>query len=140
MIVVQGPESTAVAGYIERCLKIKISEPSITLGFMSGNDPKNFGRPLCGVVLNEYNQSNVELTVCAEPGGLTRGVLRFLAQYVFGQLKCRRLTVRCKRSNKHARQMAERFGFKYEAVAKRFFPDDDATVLRMFKDECPWLR
>lgn len=140
MIVVQGPESVAVAGYIERHLKIEISKPSITLGFMAGDDPNNFGRPLCGVVLNEYNGSNIELTICAEKAGITLGVMRYLARYVFGQLGCRRLTVRCKRSNKHARRMAERFGFKYESVAQRFFPDDDATVLRMFKDECPWLR
>lgn len=126
----------AVVAYVERHLKVKISEPSITLGFVTSDK----SRALCAVVLNEYNNSNIEMTICAERGGITIGVMRYLAQYVFGQLGCRRLTVRCKRHNRHARRMAERFGFKYESVAQRFFPDDDATVLRMFKEECPWLR
>lgn len=137
MIVVNGPE---VVAYVERCLKIKISEPNITFGFMAGENRDSAGRPLCAVVLNEYNGSNIEMTICAEPAGITLGVMRFLAGYVFEQLGCRRLTVRCKRKNKHARRMAERFGFVYEAVSPRFFPDDDATVLHMFKEECPWLR
>jgi hypothetical protein len=137
VIVVNGPE---VVGYVERCLNIKISEPNITFGFMSGKDKEHPGRPLCAVVLNEYNGSNIELTVCAVPGGSTRGVFRFLARYVFEQLGCRRLTARCKARNKYARKMAERVGFKYESVAQRFFTDDDATVLRMFKEDCTWLR
>ena len=132
MIVVEGPE---IVAYVERYLKIKISEPSRTLGFMTSAK-----KPLCAVVLNEYNESNIELTICAEKGGITRGVCAFLAGYVFGKLGCRRLTVRCKRGNKHARRMAERAGFKYESVAKHFFPDGDATVLRMLKHECRFLR
>lgn len=131
MILVGGDE---VAAFVERQLGIKISEPKTVFGFVS--DDK---RPLCAVVANDYTGANVELTIVANPGGITRGVLRHLANYAFGKLGCRRITVRIKSRNKLALKMAERFGFKYEHVAKHFFEDDDAVVFRMLKQDCAWL-
>lgn len=133
MIVIK--DEPSIAAYIERRLGVKISEPRIVLGFMT--DAK---KPLAGVVLNDYSGANIEMTVVAEPGGMTRGLCRYIANYVFNQLNCRRLTVRTKKRNKRVLKIAERGGFTFEGIAKRFFPDDDAVVYRMFKDECRWLK
>lgn len=131
MILVEGPE---VAAYIERRLGVKICEPRTVFGYVSDDR-----RPLCAVVVNGFNGANAELTIVAEPGGITRGVLRHLANYIFGKLGCRRLTVRTKKRNKTALKMAERFGFIYEHVSKHYFADDDAVVFRMLKSDCRWL-
>jgi hypothetical protein len=128
MIVVDGPD---VVAYMERRLGVKFSQPNIVRGFLT-NDAK----PLAAVVFSHYTGANIELTVVAER--VTRGVVRFIAAYVFRQLGCRRATVRTKKRNKHAQKMALRCGFKFESVARHYFADDDAVVFRMLKDECRW--
>jgi RimJ/RimL family protein N-acetyltransferase len=124
----------SVIGYVENKLKVKISPPSIAIGFAA-----NDGRALCACVFNGYNHSNIDVTIVAEPGGLTRGVLRYIADYVFKQLNCQRMTAYIKKRNKRALKMAPRFGFQYEMVAKKYFRDDDAVMFRMTNDECRWL-
>jgi hypothetical protein len=127
-------ENEAIAAFIEQKLQVKISPPYTAFGFASNDD-----RPLCAVMFNDFNQSNMEMTIYAEPGGITRPVLQYLANYVFNKSQCRRLTVRTKKSNKRVLQLAPRFGFKYECIAKQFYPDDDAVVFRMLKSDCRWL-
>lgn len=131
MIVVDGD---AIADYVASKLKVKISPPFQAIGFLT--DDK---RPMSAFVFNDYSDSNIELTVFAEPGGISRGVLRYVAHYVFVKNNCRRLTVRTKKRNKRVLQLAPRYGFKYEGVAKHFYADDDAVVFRMLKSDCIWL-
>jgi hypothetical protein len=127
-------ENEAIASFIEEKLQVKISPPYTAFGFASDDN-----RPLCAVLFNEFNQSNIEMTIYAEPGGITREVIRYVANYVFVKNNCRRLTVRTKKRNKRVLQLAPRYGFKYECIAKQFFPDDDAVVFRMLRQECRWL-
>jgi hypothetical protein len=129
MIVV---EDAAVVAWMERRLGVTLAPPLIARGFLTDD-----GRPLAAVVFNCYTRSDIELTVVAER--VTRGVLRYVAAYVFRQLGCRRATVRTRRRNRRAQKMALRCGFRFESVAKHYFPDDDAVVFRMLRDECRWL-
>lgn len=131
MIVVDGPE---IGTYVGKRLGVEISPPFQAIGFMT--DDK---RPLSAFVFNDFNQSNMEMTIVAEPGGITRQVIRYVANYVFNTSKCRRLTVRTKRRNKRILKLAPRYGFKYECLARHYFPDDDAVVFRMLRDECRWI-
>lgn len=131
MIVVEGDEVTS---FVEKKLGITISKPNMALGFLTGDK-----RPLAAFVFNDYSGANVELTALAEPGGLTRGVLRYVAKYAFEKLKCRRVTVRTKKRNKRVLRIANRFGFAYENVAKDFYEDCDAVVFRMLRKDCKWL-
>lgn len=131
MIVVDGD---AIAHYVASKLRVKISPPFQAIGFLT--DDK---RPMSAFVFNDYSDANIELTVFAEPGGISRGVLRYVANYVFVKSGCRRLTVRTKKRNKRVLQLAPRYGFKYESVAKHFYADDDAVVFRMLKSDCIWL-
>lgn len=132
MIVLQVPE---VVAYAERRLDVKFSEPHIGLGFLASDK-----RPLCALILNDFADKNCEITVVAEPGGLTRGVLRFIFTYIFDQLDLNRCTVRTRRRNKAIVKMAQRVGFTFECVAKGWYPDDDAVVYRMLKADCPWRK
>lgn len=131
MIVVDGD---AIADYVASKLKVKISPPFQAIGFLTDDR-----RPMSAFVFNDYSDSNIELTAFAEPGGISRGVLRYVAHYVFVKNNCRRLTVRTKKRNKRVLQLAPRYGFKYESVAKHFYADDDAVVFRMLKSDCIWL-
>lgn len=127
-------ENEAIAGFIEQKLQVRIAPPFTAFGFASDND-----RPMCAVLFNDFSGSNIEMTIFAEPGGITRQVLRYLANYVFVKNQCRRLTVRTKKRNKRVLQLAPRYGFKYECIAKHYFADDDAVVFRMLKSDCKFL-
>lgn len=135
MIVRTGEEVPEIKAFLERKLGMTISNPARVFGFTSDDGQ----RPLCAVAFNNYSGASIEMTIIAEPGGITRGVLRYLAHYVFVTSGCRRLTVRTKKRNKPAQKMAVRFGFTYESVAKHDFRDDDAVVFRMLKAECRFL-
>jgi len=127
-------ESDAIVAFIEQKLQVKIAPPCTAFGFVSDDN-----RPLAAFVFNDFNQANMEMTVVAEPGGITRPVLKYVANYVFNKSQCRRLTVRTKKRNKRVLKLAPRYGFKYECIVKHFFPDDDAVVFRMLRDECRWI-
>lgn len=133
MIVI--PDAPEVVGYVERTLKIKLSPPFWAFGYV-----RDDGKPLCAVVVNDYNESNCELTIVSEPGGLTRPVLKHLSEYTFNQLGCRRVTVRTRKRNKQVQKLAMKAGFKFENVASDYFDDDDAVVYRMKRGDCPWIR
>lgn len=127
-------QNEAIVGFIEGKLNAKFSPPYLAFGFVS-----NDNRPMCAFVFNDHSGSNIEMSVYAEPGGITRGVLRYVANYVFNSSNCRRLTVRTKKRNKRVLKIAPRYGFTYESVAKHYYVDDDAVVFRMLKPDCRWL-
>lgn len=127
-------ENEAIASFIEGKLGAKFSPPYQAFGFVSDDN-----RPMCAFVFNDHTGSNIEMSVYAEPGGMTRGVLRYVANYVFNKNDCRRLTVRTKKRNKRVLKLAPRYGFKYESVMKHYYADDDAVVLRMLKQDCRFL-
>jgi RimJ/RimL family protein N-acetyltransferase len=131
VIVVDGE---AIGAYVGSRLGVTICPPFQAIGFLT--DDK---KPLAAFVFNEFNHSNMEMTIVAEPGGITRQVIRYVAHYVFVKNNCRRVTVRTRKCNKHILKLAPRYGFKYECIAKQFFPDDDAVVFRMLKQDCRWL-
>jgi hypothetical protein len=127
-------EDARVAAYIEGKLGLKLSAPFYAMGFVAEDE-----RPLCGFVFNGFNSANIDITVVAEPGGITLGVLKAVSAYAFDQLQCRRVSARIKKRNKRAIRAAIRFGFVFENVAHRYFNDDDAVVYRMMKEDCRWI-
>jgi RimJ/RimL family protein N-acetyltransferase len=130
-VVEDAPE---VIGYIEGRLKIRISPPSQAFGYLTDD-----GQAIAGIVINDYTGSNCELTIVAERGRITRGVLRHIASHVFHKLGCRRATIRTRKSNKELLRIVPRFGFVFESVAKHYYPDSDAVVFRMLRRDCKWI-
>ncbi|WP_375453713.1 GNAT family N-acetyltransferase [uncultured Methylobacterium sp.] len=95
------------------------------------------GHVLGGVVLNNWNGANVELSLAGR-GAVTRQAFRDVARYVFGQLGCRRITMHTKARNLRLISQAERNGFAREGMRRAFFPDDDAVALVLLRDHCRW--
>jgi RimJ/RimL family protein N-acetyltransferase len=120
--------------FVEQKLKITLAPPFHAFGYVTDD-----GRPIAGIVVNDYTGSNCELTIVAEKGRITRAVLRHIASHVFNKLGCRRATIRTRKSNKALLRVIPRFGFKFEGVARHFYHDGDAVVFRMLRSECPWI-
>lgn len=96
------------------------------------------GQELCaGAVFNNYNGSNIEITLYA-PHCMTRGGIRAIHDYLFRQISANRVTAHARRSNKRARKNLERFGFQFEGVQKRFYGPakaDDAFLYALFPEQ-----
>lgn len=127
--------NSEVVRFVESRLKVKLHEPHQCFGFAAED-----GRPLMAAVFNGFNGANIDLTMVAEPGGITRAAIQFLARHAFQTNGCRRVTVRTTKRNKKALRAAARAGFTYEGVSRGYFPAGDAVVFRMLKDECRWLK
>lgn len=123
-----------IADYLEKKLNVKFSKPYHAIGFLTDD-----GRLLSAFLFNDFNGSNIEMTIAAEKGGVTRAVLREVSNYVFNQLGCKRLSAKIKRSNKRALKAAYRFGFKYEGISKHYFPDADGVRFFMLAQDCKWI-
>jgi RimJ/RimL family protein N-acetyltransferase len=130
-MLVQGFDE-AVANFVSAGLGAVISPPFIALGIVHGD------RIVGGYILSEFNHANIELTAYA-PGLMRRGHLRFLANYIFGQLGCKRISAHTHRKNKLTLRTLEKAGFKYEATLKGFYPTGDAVLFGMQRANCRWL-
>lgn len=94
-----------------------------------------------GVVYHNYREHDIELSCAAtDPRWLSRGRLSVLFGYPFIQLGCLRVTAVAARSNKRARRMNERLGFKLEGCARKAWEGKDAMLYGMLREECRWLR
>lgn len=112
--------------------------PYEAIGFLD-----NAGYVRGGAIFNNYNGSNIEVTVYA-PNMATRGMIRAVMHYVFVQLKCNRLTAKTRRSNKTAQKMLPRMGFSFETTLKQWYGadrKDDAVQYVLTRDDAlgKWL-
>jgi hypothetical protein len=124
----------AVGGYIAGRLGVHLTPPFQAMGFLGGD-----GRPLAAALFNGFNGSSIEVSIVAEPGGLTRSVIRYVAQYAFVHCGCRRLQAHVSKRNKRMLRLMPRLGFKFEAVAAGYYPDSDAVVFRGLANEQRWI-
>lgn len=126
----------SVLEYLEQKIGDKYGEPFQTFGFLNSE-----GELRAAFLLSEWTGTggNVDLTIAAEPGGIQRGAMRFLARYIFNQLGARRISIKTRKRNKAVLKLAPRYGFKWEAVLTSYFPDDDAVLFRMTREDCQWL-
>ena len=121
-------QSEYVGGIVAQALGVVFSGPYEAIGFVD-----DAGKIRGGAIFNNYNGSNIEVTVYAK-NIATRGMIRAMLHYVFVQLKCNRVSARTHRWNKTAQKMLPRMGFEYEATLKQYFgPEkrDDAILYRM---------
>lgn len=97
-------------------------------------------------VFNDYNRSNIELSVVTErPQPFPKGVFRAVLHYPFIQLGCRRVTAKTRKGDHRARRLIRRLGFKPEGEMVDYYPDteaaeaDNAMVYGMTRDQCRWV-
>ena len=99
------------------------------------------GELIAGVVLSQYTGFDVWLSGAAtKRDWLSRRLIVDLADFVFNDLKCVRMTAVCKKQNKHARQMLVRLGFREEGTLKKGYDGiNDAVFYGMLGDDSKWL-
>jgi RimJ/RimL family protein N-acetyltransferase len=127
----------AVANWVAAGLGITIAPPYTAIGVIDAS-----GRLIGGAVFTAWDGANIDVTVYG-PRAMTRGALRAGCRYAFGQLRCERITARCKRTNKAMRDLMERLGFVHEGTQRRFWGagrENDAMLYGMLKNDCRWLR
>jgi RimJ/RimL family protein N-acetyltransferase len=120
-------QDDAVAEFVSRKLRDPVSAPYVGIGIIKCS------RIVGGIILNNYNGANIEVTLYA-PKCFRRRFVREIYKYVFEQAKCLRLTARTRRSNKTVCRLMRRLGFDYEATLKNYFgptKQDDAIVFRL---------
>jgi RimJ/RimL family protein N-acetyltransferase len=126
----------SVANWVAAHLGITIAPPYTALGVLDAA-----GAAIGGAVFSGYSGANIDITIYG-PRALTRPAIRATFRYVFGQLRCARLTARCKRSNVAMRRLLERLGFRHEGTQRRYWGEgreNDALLYGMTKDECRWI-
>lgn len=102
------------------------------------------GDALVGVVVfNNYRAEigDIELNIISPDGHWgSRTLFATIADYVFNQLKCERISVTLPEHAKRNRDAAEKAGFTVEGTRRRGFPGgSDAIMYGLLKEDCRWL-
>lgn len=88
---------------------------------------------------DSWTGEDCEVSMAAMPGGVTRGLLRLVAQYSFEMLGCKRITCRVKASNGRMVELMHRLGFTLEGRLREAVDGVDVLVFGMLKRECKWV-
>jgi RimJ/RimL family protein N-acetyltransferase len=107
---------------------------------LSHSNPKKL---LGGVIFTDYTGEGGSIkahVAGVHPNWLTRDFLWVLFDYPFNQLKANKIIGVVRSSNLKALEFDKRLCFTEEARIRDVFPDGDAIVLGMYRDNCPWLK
>lgn len=98
------------------------------------------GEIIAGVIYNNWNGVNVHATIAGKDRTwLTREFLGFMFRYPFLQTGVERVTCCVEEANIDSQRLAERLGFKLEAVLEKAGRTGDLLIYRLFKHECRYL-
>ena len=128
-MIVTGPE-------LRRYFEGNVSEISDDAQFIGRID----GESLLGVVaVWNWDGHGCEAGWAGEPGWLSRGFLRFVFAYIFGQMGCHRVTGRIDASDLVCLEQARRLGFVREGLLREAAADgQDILIFGLLKTECKW--
>ena len=98
------------------------------------------GDLIAGVMYDGFNGSNISIhSRIDNPRIVPKKFYWMVFDYPFNQLNVKRLSgIVCFNNNK-AQRLNEHLGFKREAVLGDYFPEGDAIVYVMRKDDCRFL-
>lgn len=125
--------------------RIKDQEPFIT-GYEALGALDSHGVLIGGFVYSEFRSfrdgGSVAICAAGERDWLSRGNLRvFLGDYPFRQLGAHRIQATVAKSNKRARNIIERLGFKNEGTLRGGLGvDKDAIVYSLLREESIWFK
>lgn len=92
------------------------------------------GQIIGGVILNSYDGSDIAATVVGEPRAWTRGFLRALGRYIFGELGCERVTIVTEQPK--VLDLALRLGGRLEGrLRDKFGPGRNAALIGILKND-----
>jgi RimJ/RimL family protein N-acetyltransferase len=117
-----------VIEYVSSKIGRDIIPPCTAIGREKG------GLIVAGVVFNIYTGPDIEVTVAAEQGGVTRGLVAACGRYVFSQLGCLRASITTEQS--HVINLATRLGAQTEGRKRNAFGlGRDAILLGILKED-----
>lgn len=126
----------SVADWVGRNLGKPFHPPYTAIGVLNES-----GTLTGGFVFTGYNETSVELSLCGR-GIATRGAWAGVLYYVFEQLKCSRLQMHTRVSNKRVCKQLGKFlpRRSYEGISRRFYGQEDAVLYALTIDDLPKFR
>ena len=118
-------DDAAAASYILRETGREPLEPLV--GFVA----RHRGIETGAIAVNSGGSGDCEVTVVARH--LSRGDLRTVGRYVFGELGCRRVTARTGIANTPAIKALTRLGFVAEGVLRGWDEDGDGLQMSLLR-------
>lgn len=118
----------SVARFVSEQCGVWFSEPMIAIGYAVNGTVRG------GVVLNGWNGRNVDVSVGHDAPSWPSSFLSYIHDYVWNVMKAERATMVVRPENEH---FCLRLGAVREGVLRRFYPDSDAVVCGLFKEE--WM-
>lgn len=110
-------------------------------GDFTGLDFHKDGNRIAGMIFNNYTGFDVNIHIAADsPEWAKPGVLKKIADLIFNQWGCVRITTIAGRTNKKAIKLNSGLGFVLEGIQRRGLDGkEDALIFGMLKEECKWL-
>ena len=128
----------AVGAWIAKQLDEKLEKfyPFTAIGFARD------GELTGGVLYNNYHGHDIQITSAAtDSRWLSKNNLRTIYNYPYNQLGCVRTTAVTGRSNKRARTVLEKLGYRHEGTLRLGLDGKQtALIYGMLKDECKWIK
>ena len=99
------------------------------------------GELVSAIVMDHYNGANAMAHITIKkPGKDTHELLSAFCDYVFNQLKLKRLTGFVPSQWKSVYELDKKIGFEEEFVLKDGYPGGDMIVMVMRPETCKWLK
>lgn len=96
------------------------------------------GELVAGVMYSDYNKVNIQLHGRIDAYAPMKWFWTMF-DYPFQQLDVKRLSAIVYSTNLKSQKLVEHLGFQREATLRNYFPDADAIVYVMLKDDCRFL-
>lgn len=120
-----------VAAYVASRLETNFYPPFTALGVARD------GAVVAGIVFNCWTGPDVQLTIAAEPGAMSRRFLRRVGLYITKELGCVRATIETEQPS--VVDMVERMGGEVEGVKRNLFGEGrDGVVMGVLKKDFRW--
>lgn len=97
------------------------------------------GQLIAGVVFNFQTECDIVMHVAASGPWLTREYVQAVFAYAFVQLGSRRVSACPKAGNHATRKLIEAMGFRLEGTLRHYYPDDDAVIYGLLREECGYI-
>lgn len=117
-----------VATYVAGKMGTQFYPPYTTIGV------EKDGSVVAGIVFNGWTGPDVQLSIAAEPGAISRRFLSRVGSYITNELGCIRAT--CETEQPAVVKMVERMGGKVEGIKRNHFGEGrDATLVGVLKED-----